>query len=223
MPRLKTKLIKNPDTKARYFSTHWHKPIQLRSHHWNGIKFDAPHCNQVHIGHAHKNLVKSDPPHKIQLISTKHWNQVSFDTHSKFKSFIDASTQKPSQFRSRHWNQIKFDALHWNQVNFDQRHKKLMKFDSPHKDQVNFDPITDIKSISVPTPVSWGFRFPAKENDLISRPVAKIAYTPCLCGQNRVPFYFSVHYAARTPSDWPTPATTRRWPHFRRVDPILAT
>ena len=47
-------------------------------------------------------------------------------------------------------------------------------------------------------------------------------YTRCLCGQNRVPFYFSVRHAPRAPSDWPTPATTRRWPHFRRVDPILA-
>ena len=56
-----------------------------------------------------------------------------------------------------------------------------------------------------------------------SRPVAKIGYTQCLCGQNRVPFYFSVRHAPRTPSDWPTPATTRRWPHFRRVGPNLAT
>ena len=53
--------------------------------------------------------------------------------------------------------------------------------------------------------------------------MAKIGYTGCLCGQNRVPFYFSVRHAPRTPSDWPTPATTRRLPHFRRVDPILAT
>ena len=55
------------------------------------------------------------------------------------------------------------------------------------------------------------------------RPVAKIGCTRCLCGQNRVPFYFSVRHAPRTPFDWPTPASTRRWPHCRRVDPILAT
>ena len=32
-----------------------------------------------------------------------------------------------------------------------------------------------------------------------------------------------VRHDPRTPSDWSTPATTRRWPHFRRVDPVLAT
>ena len=32
-----------------------------------------------------------------------------------------------------------------------------------------------------------------------------------------------VHHAPRTPSDWPTLASTQRRPHFRRVDPFLAT
>ena len=42
------------------------------------------------------------------------------------------------------------------------------------------------------------------------RPMAKVGYTRCLCGQNRVPFNFSVRHAPRTPPDWPTPVTTRR-------------
>ena len=54
-------------------------------------------------------------------------------------------------------------------------------------------------------------------------PVAKIGDTRCLGGRNRVPFYFSDHDEPRTPSDWPTPATTGRCPNFRWVDPILAT
>ena len=58
---------------------------------------------------------------------------------------------------------------------------------------------------------------------IYSIPVAKIGYTRCFCGQNRVPFYFSVRHAPTTPSDWPTPATTRRWSHFCRVDPFLDT
>ena len=32
--------------------------------------------------------------------------------------------------------------------------------------------------------------------------MAKIGHTRCLRGQNRVPFYFSVRHAPRTPSDW---------------------
>ena len=53
--------------------------------------------------------------------------------------------------------------------------------------------------------------------------MANIGHIRCVCGQHRVPFYFSVSHAPRTPSDGPTPASTRRRPHFRRVDPFLAT
>ena len=52
---------------------------------------------------------------------------------------------------------------------------------------------------------------------------ATIGYTRYLGGPNRVPFYFRDRNNPRTPSEWPTSSTTRRWPHFRRVDPILAT
>ena len=53
-----------------------------------------------------------------------------------------------------------------------------------------------------------------------------------IISQNRVypvPFRAEIGYLSgsgndpRTPSDWPARATTRRWPHFRRVHPILAT
>ena len=53
--------------------------------------------------------------------------------------------------------------------------------------------------------------------------MAKIGFTRFLCSQDRVTFYFSVRHTPRTQSDWPTPATTRRWPHFRRLYPVLAT
>ena len=49
-----------------------------------------------------------------------------------------------------------------------------------------------------------------------------IGYTRCLRGQSRVPFFVSVGHGPRTPSDWPTPASTQPWPHFRRIDPFLA-
>ena len=32
--------------------------------------------------------------------------------------------------------------------------------------------------------------------------IAQLGYNRCLCGQNRVPFYFSVRHAPRTPSGW---------------------
>ena len=54
-------------------------------------------------------------------------------------------------------------------------------------------------------------------------PVANIGCIRCLCARNRVTFYSSGRNDPWTSSDWPTPATIQRWPHFREVDPILAT
>ena len=51
----------------------------------------------------------------------------------------------------------------------------------------------------------------------------KIGYTRCLRGRNRVPSYFGERNDPRTPSNLPSPTTTRRWPHFRRVDLNMAT
>ena len=55
-----------------------------------------------------------------------------------------------------------------------------------------------------------------------SRGVAKIEYTQWFCCHYRVPFYFNNRNSPRTPPHWPTPATTRSWPHFHRVCPMLA-
>ena len=53
--------------------------------------------------------------------------------------------------------------------------------------------------------------------------MAKIGYTRWVCGQNRVPLYFSDRNDPRAPSHWPAPATTRRWAQTHRVYPTLAT
>ena len=50
-----------------------------------------------------------------------------------------------------------------------------------------------------------------------------LVYPVVICGQNRVSFNTSVRPAPRTPSDWPTLASTRRKTHFCGGDPILAT
>ena len=61
-----------------------------------------------------------------------------------------------------------------------------------------------------------------------SRPVVKIGYAPvslwCVIRSTLfLATYFSDRNCPGMPSNRPKPTTTRRWPHFRRVTPILAT
>ena len=116
-------------------------------------QFGSLHRNQAIFDHPHKNLA----PHK---------NQAYFDQTLKsyqFRSILYSSqswcldtkanltaiqTLKPSHFRPPQIT--KSNPILRNHV----------KSDTPHKNQVNFDPITDIKSIVIPTLISGRFRCP---------------------------------------------------------------
>ena len=100
MPRHDNQLNFDPDIKLQYFSSPTQKPSQFRSLHWNKIKSNPPHCNQVNFDNLHKKLVKFDPPTQNEIISTNPCNQVNFDPHSTLVNFV-ASTQNLSSFRSR--------------------------------------------------------------------------------------------------------------------------
>ena len=64
--------------------------------------------------------------------------------------------------------------------------------------------------------------YPGPNIRVIVRPMGKIRYSRSLSGQSRV-HCFSDRNDPRTPFHWPARAAPRRWPHFRRVHPIVAT
>ena len=99
------------------FSTSTQKLIQFRSLHWNQVNLNLFHWNHANLDHQHKHLAQFDPLHKSQVFHT-------LLVSSQFRSLLytpvnlDASTQKPSSFRSR-WSKQVISNPNTNQVNSD--------------------------------------------------------------------------------------------------------
>ena len=125
------------------------------------------------------------PPQKTELLLIHTLNpsisrrprkiQINSDAHTEVISIIDASTPKPTWFRSLDENQVfaphtkrsQFRSLYWNQVNFmpymnqvnsvsntktksfSTPRQNPSKLRSPHKNQVSLDPCTKTKLVPI--------------------------------------------------------------------------
>ena len=151
MPRQKSPVNFDPETKVTSFRIPRQKPSQFRSLHWNRVKFHPPHWNQVKFVHPHKtqatfrahtetkwfsariqNQDNFDHPHKNQVNRSTHWKQVFFGPYTKTKSIsiltlkaksIPFHAFKSSDFRARTQKQRQFWLPHEKQVTFDPRTK----------------------------------------------------------------------------------------------------
>ena len=137
----------HPDTKIKSFSTSTQNPSQFRSLHWNQGKFDHPHWNPVNFNHQHKTLYNSINHTIIKLISTHHWSQVNFHTHSKFKLIL-MPRQKKVYFNldtkttsfSAPTQKTSCRYLHWNEVECDPPYlKRQVAFNHPQKNKGEFN------------------------------------------------------------------------------------
>ena len=101
-----------------------HTTTFISSVHWNQVKFDPPHGNQVNSAHLHK-------------------NQANFDAYTKAKWFaVRIHTTKSIWSQSRPPTQKLSQSIPTVKTNdFPHAHKHLVNFDPHAKSQVNFRPI----------------------------------------------------------------------------------
>ena len=165
-------------TKSKWFSPRVQNPRTkpMLYLHWNQVKIDRPHWDQVDFDHhqnqanfrahsiktsnfrpVHKNKVNFDPRTKnmsIWVLTLKQsqflsptQNEFSFDPNTEVVSF-SILTLKTSQSAVAPNTKIKIISIQTlNHVIFDS-HTKPSQFWSLHWDQVNSDPHTEITSIS---------------------------------------------------------------------------